>query len=240
MQGSDVWTKLAAIGTLTASVVALAVATVPPLWRRYWRRPKLELLVGAVEPWTRVADTPDRSTQQAWLRAEVRNSGRVEARNVRAVVQEWYERRESTARWRRRDLDPSALHWVSMPWGRREHGHARVETRETSPIINLPSGLSDFVDLICYTWERGVHSLVLDDERPRGFGLNPSTTEGEFVLSIKVVADNAPSLTTHVHYAISRESLFTDVQVQDGPPADAEFAGILTTIQAIRAKGENQ
>jgi hypothetical protein len=136
-------------------------------------------------------------------------------------------------------LDPAALHWVSLPWGRREHEGGTVETRETSPIINLPSGLSDFVDLICYTWERGVHVLVLDDERPRGFGLNPSTTEGEFVLSMKVVADNARSLTKHVHYVISRESLFTDVQVQDAPPPDAEFTEILTTIRAIRAKGDN-
>jgi hypothetical protein len=40
---SDLWTKLIAAGTLAASIIALAVATLPPLWRRYWRRPMLDV-----------------------------------------------------------------------------------------------------------------------------------------------------------------------------------------------------
>jgi hypothetical protein len=217
MQESDGWTKLAALATFLASLVALCVATLPPLWRRYVRRPKLELIANADEPWTRIPIYQDRRTSSVWLRAEVRNRGRAEAKNVRAVVEDWYERPDSTAPWERRDLDPSALHWVSLPWGRRQHADGTIETRETAPVVNLPPGLSDFVDLISYAWDVGVHALALDNERPRGFYLNPSIGEGEFTLTVVIVADNAKTLTTYVHYAISRhEPYLADVRPQSG------------------------
>lgn len=176
----------------------------------------------------------DRPTTSVWLRAEVKNRGRAEARNVRAVVEEWYERPDSRARCKRQDLDPSAPHWVSLPWGRREHADHTIEARETTPVVNLPRGLSDFVDLISYDWKPRKHTLALDTERPRGFVLNPSTTEGEFVLTVLIVADNAKSLTKHIYYAVSREKHLTEVWLQAGPPPDAQFS------PALRAEGNDE
>ena len=238
MAGSDAWTKVAAVATLIASLVALGVATVPPLWRRYWSRPKIEVHIEAKEPWTRNPIYLDQQTSSLFLRAEVRNRGRAEAKNALAVVQDWYERSDSTAPWERRDLDPSALHWVSLPWGHREHADETTEARETAPVVNLPPRLSDFVDLISYEWDKGVHALALDNDRPRGFALNPSTAEGEFVLTVVIVADNARSLTTYIHYAISgAEPFLTDVLLQSRPPPNPQFSSRLTKNRATRVTG---
>jgi hypothetical protein len=236
MAGSDWWTKVATVATLIASLVALGVVTVPPLWRRWWSHPKIEVIIDAKEPWTRNPLYLDQPTTSVFLRAEVTNRGRAEAKNVLAVVQDWYERPDSTARWERRDLDPSALHWVSLPWGHRKHADNSTEARETAPAVNLPPGLSDFVDLISYAWDKGVHALALDNDRPRGFALNPSTAEGEFVLTVVIVADNARSLTTYIHYAISgAEPFLTGVQLQSRPPPDPQFSSRLAKDRAIRA-----
>ncbi len=76
MQASDLWTKLTAAGTLAASVIALSVATVPPLWRRYWRQPKLDVQVGEAEPWVRVTVlATNQDVRRAWFRIQVVNTG---------------------------------------------------------------------------------------------------------------------------------------------------------------------
>ncbi|MDP9201113.1 MAG: hypothetical protein M3P26_04170 [Gemmatimonadota bacterium] len=113
------------------------------------------------------------------------------------------------------DLDPSALHWVSTPKG-----------PENAPIVNLSPGLFDFVDLIEYTLHNNGHVLAVADPRPRGFGFQPPNANGEFVLTITVVAENAASLTKHVHYTLTRDNLFSDVRLQDSGPADYRFAGL--------------
>jgi hypothetical protein len=165
---ADVWAAWGAIAALIASGVALAVATAPLIWRRR-HHPTLDLTVELRKPWVRVPYFDDKRTYSVWFRAEVVNSGHAEARNVRAVVLDWYARPDSDAGWTRIDLDPSALHWVSLPWGHRWHDPHTLEERETAPVVNLPPGLSDLVDLISYNWEKGDHSLVLDYDRPRGF-----------------------------------------------------------------------
>jgi len=236
MAGSDWWTKAATVATLIASLVALGVVTVPPLWRRLWSHPKIEVIIDAKEPWTRNPLYLDQPTTSVFLRAEVRNRGRAEAKNVLAVVQDWYERPDSTRLWTISEIDPSALHWVSLPWGHRKHADGTTEARETAPVVNLQPGLNDFVDLISYAWDKGVHALALDNDRPRGFALKPSAAEGEFVLTVVVAADNARSLTTYIHYVISRvEPFVRDVQLQSKPPPDPQFSSRLTKNRAIRA-----
>jgi hypothetical protein len=241
MQASDVWTKLAAVGTLAASIIALAVATVPPLWRRYWRRPWLNVRIGAVEPWARVTNLS--TDPQTWLRIEVVNKGRAEARNVRAVVHAWYERPDPSAQWVKRDLDPSALHWVSMPpeWlvGGGGAGSRFTQLRETAPVVSLPPGLSDFADLIAYTHHANEHKLILDNQIPRGFGFQPTNANGEFVLTITVVAENAVTVTGHIHYTLTGENLFSDVRFQNAP-ADYLSLGLLTGIERMRQQGDSK
>ena len=172
----------------------------------------------------------EQPTKCKFLRAEVRNRGRAEARNVLAVVQDWYERDRTRMAGKGEIFDPSALHWVSLPWARRKHADDDIpEVRETPPVVNVPPGLNDFVDLVSYAWDTGVHSLELDNNRPRGFARNLSIDEGEFVLTVAIVADNAKSLTTYIHYAISRDDPhFTHVQQQSAPPPDPQPGSSLT------------
>jgi hypothetical protein len=236
---TDQWTKFAAVATMAASVIALAVATVPPLWRRYWRRPKLEVRIGAVEPWARVTRSPS-GDLQSWLRIQVENKGRAEATNVRAVVHAWYERALPATQWVKRDLDPSALHWVSMAraWQALADG-GFTQMRETAPVVSLPTDLSDFADLIEYTHQNNEHTLSLDDQRPRGFGVHPRNTTGEFILTISVVAENAKTLTKHIHYMLTRESQFSEVRF-DEPPSDYRSQGILTMTDLMREQRNSE
>jgi hypothetical protein len=216
-------------GTLAAVIVALAVATVPPLWRRYWRRPRLDVRIGAVEPWSRV--TSSAAGPQTWLRIQVVNAGRAEARNVRAVVHAWYERPDPSAEWVKRDLDPSALHWVSMP---HEWPVVGARSRETAPVVHLPPGLSDFADLIAYTHNANEHKLILDNQIPRGFGFQPTNVHGEFVLTLTVVADNAATVTKHVHYTLTWTTrLFSDVRFQEAPTGYISL-GLLAGIERLQ------
>jgi hypothetical protein len=204
------------------------------MWRRYVRRPKLNVCIGGVEPWARVAHSA-RGDQQAWLRIEVVNKGRADARNVRAVVHAWYERPDPSTQWVKRDLDPSALHWVSMPreWQVDITGSFK-RMRETAPVVSLPPGLNDFADLIMYTINNNEHMLVLDDQRPRGFGFRPTNANGEFVLTLTVVAENAKAITKHIHYKLSRMDLFSEVRFDKSVPEDSRSLEILTTMQRMK------
>jgi hypothetical protein len=213
---SDVWRKLATVATLAASLTALAVAGGPLLWRRYWGRPKLVFTVNSEEPWARIPLFDGHRTRSKFLRAEVRNVGRSEATNVRAVVQRWYEQ-DSTEGFK--PIDPSALHWVSLPWGLRHHANGKTERRHSPPSVNLAPGLYDFVDLVRYDWGEGAHSLLLDIERPRGFDLNAQRAEGDFWLAVVIVADNATSLTRFVHYTVSSNDPYVTV-ADFGPLTD--------------------
>jgi hypothetical protein len=219
---ADVWTAWSAIAALFASGVALAVAAGPLIWSLLWHHPTLELTVKEEQPWVRVPTYDGKRTPSVWFRAQVENSGHAEARNVRAVVTDWAVLTDKG--WTKIDLDPSALHWVSLPWARRMHkGDGGLEVRETAPVVNVPPGLSDLVDLISYNWENGEHDLVLDYDRPRGFLLRQETPEGEFVLTVQIVAENAKSLIKHIHYRITREGEedehLTEVGLQDDPLA---------------------
>jgi hypothetical protein len=159
------WTAVGAIASLIASTLALILATAQIVWNRR-HRPTLDLTVEQENPWVRF---PDDHPNSVWLRAKVENLGHAEARNVRAVVTD----RTGI------QLDPSALHWVSLPWGRRTHkGHSHPEVRDTAPVVNLLPGLSDLVDLISYDWEKGEHDLDLDCDRPRGFPLKRNPPRG--------------------------------------------------------------
>jgi hypothetical protein len=47
--------------------------------------------------------------------------------------------------------------------------------------VRYPSGR-----LVSYAWDKGVHSLELDDNRPRGFTRNLCMDKGEFVLTVVI------------------------------------------------------
>jgi hypothetical protein len=213
----DTWQAIKDAGPIIASVVALAIAVTPPVWR-YVRRPRLWVRITDVEPHTRQARSAD-NVVHLFLRMQVLNKGNIEARRVRAVVHEWYERPDATVEWHRRDMDPAALHWVSMP----QAGQTRRE-----PAINLPRGLWDFADLVRYTPPSNTQVLVVDDTTPRGFWLMPTNSTGEFVLTVTISAENARPEKRHVHYSLSPERRFHDVRIDKSPPRNALFMGDLT------------
>lgn len=235
MIASDVWTKLAAIGTLSASVIALLIATVPPLWRRFRLRPRFEVRIGERAPWARPAIAMGEPF--IWLRMEVTNAGRTEAENVRAYIRAWYERPDRQADWMKRDLDPTALHWVSMPY-KVERGPAGPVTRDTPPVVSLPPKLGDFVDLLRYSTLRRAHELVVDDARPRGIGFEPMASTGEFVVTVTVTGDNAKNVTKHLHYRVTREDGFSGVRFDDAPAKYRE-EDILTTIRDMAQQAQS-
>jgi hypothetical protein len=220
--GADVWTKLTAVGTLLAVVAALLIAGLPVVIR-WVRRPHLHAVVDRREPWTRWATAVGSGFDQLWLRMEVQNTGRTEAVQGHAVLREWYARPNGLSRWKKLDIDPAALHWVSAPHG-------------TATKVDLPPKLNDFVDLVVFTIQTNTHQLVLAETWPRGFGTQPTHSNGEYVLTVTVVADNAKSITTYVHYELTRANGFDNVRLDDKPPADAEYTQPLGMMQQLQLR----
>ena len=224
MSGSDVdvWTKVTAIGTLLAVLAALLIAGLPVL-TRWLRRPKLHAVVDRREPWTRLAISATSGLDQMWLRMEVQNTGGIEAVRSQAVVREWYVRLAGNSKWKKLDIDPAPLHWVSAP--------PRAATK-----VDLPPKLNDFVDLVVFTIPTGTHELVLAEDWPRGFSTQPPHSNGEYVLTVTVVADNAKSITSYVHYELTRANGFEYVRLDDKPPADAVFMQPLGMMQQLQQR----
>lgn len=218
----DVWTILTAVGTLLAVLAALLIAGLP-IVSRWVRRPQLHVVVDRREPWTRWATSAESGLDQLWLRMEIQNTGRTEAVRSHAVVREWYTRPNGLSKWKKRDIDPAALHWVSSPHG-------------TATKVDLPPKLNDFVDLVVFTIVTNTHELVLAERWPRGFGTQPTHSNGEYVLTVTVVADNAKSITAYVHYELTRANGFDNVRLDDKPPADAEFMQPLRMMQQLQQR----
>jgi hypothetical protein len=224
MVAVDLWTKLTAIGTLLAVAVALFIAAALPPLQRYWQRPQLKLSTGKTEPYTRVAMSEDDMLQRAWLRVKVANNGRTEAKNVRVFAVAWYERPENSAPWDKLDFDPSELHWVSLPRGQ--------------PVaqVSLPVGLFDFVDLVDYTFRNKKQRLGVEDATPRGISFQPTTHQGEFVLTLIATAENAMPVTQHVYYTVSLDEFLVDVRLEHDGPQEYRSTGLLESIAGQPAR----
>ena len=102
--------------------------------------------------------------------------------------------------------------------------------------VDLPPKLNDFVDLVVFTIPTGTHELVLAEDWPRVFSTQPPHSNGEYVLTVTVVADNAKSITSYVHYELTRANGFEYVRLDDKPPADAVFMQPLGMMQQLQQR----
>lgn len=209
----EVWT---AIGTVGAVLVALLIATLPAVtaWRR---RPRLELLVGGVEPLVRPV-WEGAGLRAFVLRVEVRNAGRSEARRVRAYVQAWWSRTDDVLgrSWVQYDNDPMPLEWVI---------HDQLES-------DIPPGGSDFAQLSRYDRSSGTTTLCV----PRGRSIPRHAMESNYPLGehrarVTVFAENSAAVTVVVSYVTSHAHWISDVKLSVPPPT-AERIGILHLLRS--------
>lgn len=209
-----------------AVAAALGIALAPRAWA-FARRPKLRVVVSDVEPHCRLTQDATTRLDLVYLRAAIHNRGRREARRVRATLVDllFYDPVAGQHPWVRHDLDPSALHWVSM---------SHAEHRGTAPEVHLTRKLNDFVDLVAYARAPSKALLVMDDNRPRGFRLDPRESLTEFRLKLVVSASNAASEEAIVAFRISRENFFTDVRLVRRLPRKVRESGPLKLLGQAR------
>lgn len=102
---------LSALATVAAVLLALTIALAPLLYR-WWKRARLEIELGDIEPFVRDPERKGLHFDQLELRIGVHNKGRGEAREVRLIVERWLSVQSGSPALLQ-DLDPAYLHWVS-------------------------------------------------------------------------------------------------------------------------------
>lgn len=187
---AEVWSTVATVG---ATVVALALAVVPPVWRAHKRRrslPRLSLECETGDPFVRGAWA---GAQWQYLRARITNSGGGPATNVRCVV----------VRARYGDgpnlsdlvIDPYELHWVSLPGPPGLVGIGTIGgSASLTPVDGVRSSrvdltMSDFelVDVCRHSGEK--LELVPHDDRSRGFSYECPDRTAAHELTIRLTAN---------------------------------------------------
>ncbi|GEM_PF-4733562 len=217
---------LAAIGTVSAVVVALGLALLPAS-RRWLRRPRLVIKVGETEPHVRLVEhrfERGLDEDQLRLRLEIVNEGATEARRVRVSIRKWWEL--DGDKWIDRCIDPMQLRWVTHPRPMDEGERIR-----TGLETDLAADDSNFVDLAYLSKTSGGDGLRSPDLIHRPFSLESNRRNGERRAQVVVVAENAEIVRTVVSYRTSPESWFSDVHVSSAPK-DASPGALLGILKA--------
>ncbi len=198
---------LTAIGTVGAVVVALALSIIPGV-RRWYRRPVLHLEFGTVEPLVRMDLAPTEQLDiggafngTTLVRARVRNTGRSEAHRVRVHVQAWWVL--DRGRWRRFDLDPVLLRWVSQ----------RSETE-----VDIAPQLDDLVEVVSMD-RSGRHALAIDLEPRPHFNWQSHTACAEHRIELVAYGDGADSTRAVIEYKFGAEH-GVEAREAERPPDD--------------------
>jgi hypothetical protein len=201
---------LTAIGTLAAVIVALGLSLVP-VFVRWLHLPKLRIIVGSSEPHLRPRMAERGPHVEAmYLRVEVRNYGKAEARRVRAQVRRWWARNNNSnpPRWVEYDIDPLPLRWVSRPM---DAGEA------LSTEVDLAPEASDLVEVSVYLSPGGKTLLCAPSHAQRRFRLESNYPIGEHRVEVLVVSESAGSQRTVVSYTTSHGSWISNVHRSEPP-----------------------
>jgi hypothetical protein len=232
---STVWDVITSVGTMAAVLVALGLGVAPRFYQ-WHRRARLDLRVSNDRPHVRLTGVMN-EPKVAYLRLEVRNAGKAEARRCRLTATDWYvlEPVDGQPDWARYDTDPCAMHWVSTPplvrktWTRQGEQRGalpgvmltgateQVHVRSTPPEVNIQSGLWDLADL-CWVRQGSPVHLVADDETPRGFRMDAHKSDGSYALTIALTSENANGKQRTVGFRVEN-GVYRDVNFVDPPRA---------------------
>jgi hypothetical protein len=221
---------LTAIGTVGAVFIALLLAGGPALWQ-WWRRPRLELVLGATEPHVQLEHEGSDITA-AFLRIEVTNSGHLAARRVRGQVRRWWAHTNGGRYdWvQHDDIDPVTLHWVSIP---------RAGPGELSlpPEVDIAPRMSNFLNVSRFDTHAARTWLYGHDPRLTGSHFQSHYPIGEHRAEIVVSAENASLVTRVVSYTTSHDRYFTDIRFAEPPEANGvQRLGLLNLLGTNEAE----
>ena len=184
--GDSVATWLTAVGTIAASVLALAFG----LGLREWRqRPRLRLVFDPEADADRVTVPTAGGFPSAWVRLRVVNEGRTAAKNVQVVV-------TGVSTWA-----GNRGHWVRGKFDL--HGRAVVWSNSPSRAVavDIPPGGERYVDLVAIPrdWQnQGMIHMTLQIGPPPPVSQSERLSPGSWQLALELSADNVSAVTRHV------------------------------------------
>jgi len=206
---------LTAVGTVFLGFVALLVGVLPSLVG-WWRRPRVTIEVGHVEPLARPMRDGVGVLGTA-LRVAITNRGRSEARRMVATLEHWwYELTTEPNQWSEHDIDPSPLRWIGMP-----PPDKRAFAPPTQDLLPGGTGLVELVECRTRTGE----TRLLLDPLDVAFRKEARGGFGHFRAQISVRAANARGVTAVVAWTVDHEHGVTDVGLRT-PPASSERSGL--------------
>lgn len=214
------------IGTVGAVTLVLGSA-----FRRWFQRPKFEVVVNRVEPYLRLINNPDGSVSTE-LRVGIKNVGRTEAKHARIQIRGLYHLKESVGdsmqKWLPLDLDPLPLPWASrlyLPSGEDE-------------VVNIPSQLDDFVVLIEATIRN--REIKLNPKHQTAGLLRSDFGIGEYRIKLVIVAENAKPKTAIIAFNQEMEELIAAPRLSDHlPKHKVQPLGYYDTLSQSKRKVPN-
>jgi hypothetical protein len=183
---ASVATWLTAIGTIAASVLALAFGLG---LRDWWQRPRLRLVFDPAADADRVTVPTAGGSYSAWVRLRVANEGHTAAKNVQVTitgVSTWAGR---PGRWVRGkfDLHGRALVWSNSP--------------RQAVAVDIPPGGERYVDLVAIPrdWQnQGMIEMTLQIGPPPPASQSGRLSPGSWQFALELSADNLSAVTRHV------------------------------------------
>lgn len=162
---------LTAIGTVGAVVVALFLAFLGSLLRKY-RKPKLKIEFDNKVPFcrhSRISNLPNQP-EGYFLRLRVRNTGKSIARDCEGKLVRILD---ANTNRERTDFDPTNLHWT---------GHERKNT------ISIHKTAYEYLDVVYVRDDMPQILIYTNEEQPRGFPF--SLQRNNYILDIVFFGKN--------------------------------------------------
>ena len=180
---------LTAVGTVSASVVALAFGLG---LRDWWRRPRLRAVFDASAPADRIL-VQTAGPSKAVLRLRMRNEGRTAAKSVHVAI-------TGVAAW-------AGLpgHWVEGKFDL--HGRALVwsNSSDSATSVDMPPGGERYIDLIVIPrdWDhQGAIEMTLQIGPPTA-GRSEQLSPGAWLMALEISADDVSAVTRYVAVAFN-------------------------------------
>lgn len=205
------WTDvLTAVGTVSAVVLALVLAALPTISRR-WSKPRLRSSTGLREPFVRAVGGTGLAHETMRLRVGVTNAGRSTAMGVRAQLAHWWEldpERTLAVEWEELDSDPLPMKWVSIRPGDDRPGVA--------PEVSIVHKLTELLDLAEID-DKGRLRLLFDDERQALFGRHATDHNRTWRVQFVLAGANCRPEEWTIEFTV-KDGRFEDVSVSEPPP----------------------
>jgi len=173
---------LTAIGTIATAIVAMVVAFIPSILRRY-NRPKFDIEFENKKPFCRYAFREilgkEALTRTYWIRLRVRNVGKSVAKACEGKLVRITDLKTNEDR---KDFDPIVLNWV----GTNRHP------------IDINKSEYEYLDILFTREDDGKRFYLREiDPQPRGINLTPERKD--YILRIVLYGENVEPLDKSFH-----------------------------------------